>query len=149
MKKKIIWIVAICAVLLISGSIYVHPIALSDNVEADNTLSIQIIVTGVRNGETYADTKGRDIITGQQKEDIMLLLQKYFYQKSLKTYISSNTMEQIGNRSVFLYIYDGDTLLHTICVTDSGQITVDDRLYQMKNARQFNDEIEDTVRQTY
>lgn len=149
MKKKLVWIVAVCIVLLISGSIYFHSLTLADNIGENNTFSVQVIAADVRNGEVHTDTKSQDIVTGQKKEDIMLLMQKYSYKRMLKTYISGNTMEQIGNRSVFLYIYDGDTLLHTICVTDSGQISVDDRLYKMKNARQFNDEIENIVRQTY
>ena len=146
MKKKLVWSVAICIVLLISGSIYFHSLTLADNIGENNTFRVQVIAADVRNGEVHTDTKSQDIVTGQQKEDIMLLMQKYSYKRMLKTYISGNTMEQIGNRSVFLYIYDGDTLLHTICVTDSGQISVDDRLYKMKNARQFNDEIEKIVR---
>lgn len=149
MKKKLVWIVAICIVLLISGSLYFHPMVLADEIKENNTFSIQVITADVQNGEVYTDTKNQDIVTVQQKEDIVALLKKYSYKRTLKTYISGNTMEQTGNRSVFLFIYDGDTLLHTICITDSGQITVDDRLYKMKNARQFNDEIEDIVKQTY
>ena len=146
MKKKFVWIVVVCIVLLISGSVYFHPMTLAGDIGEKNTFSVQVIAADVQNGEVHTDTKNQNIVTGQQKEDIVALLKKYSYKRTLKTYISGNTMEQTGNRSVFLFIYDGDTLLHTICVTDAGKITVDDRLYKMKNARQFNDEIEDIVR---
>lgn len=149
MKKKFVWIVVVCIVLLISGSVYFHPMVLADEIEENNTFSIQVIATDVQNGEVHTDTKSQDNVTGQQKEEIIALLKTYSYKRTLKTYISDNAMEQTGSRSIFLFIYDGDTLLHTICVTDSGQITVDDRLYKMKNARQLNDEIENIVRRTY
>ena len=55
-------------------------------------------------------------------------------------------MEDLGDTVSYLYLYDKDTLVKSIFVSDSGQVSVNDRLYQMKNAEQFNERLEDILK---
>lgn len=75
----------------------------------------------------------------------MEVVQKYSYRRTLTTYGSSNAMENAGNKTVFFYLYEGAALEKSIYVSDSGQISVDNRIYKMKHAEQFVKEIEDVL----
>ena len=116
--------------------------SLSDNIRESNSFIVQINDFGVRNGEPYIDSSSYDTLTDEQKGEIIELLSTSSYQRTLKTYLSDGSMEQVGDRVVYIYIYDGATLSESIYVSDSGQISVNDRLYQMKNAEQFNEQLE-------
>lgn len=142
MNKKAICGIVICIALLLCGALYFRPLSLSDNIKESNSFTIQINDFGVRNGEPYIDSTSYDALTDEQKEEIIELLDASSYHRTLKTYVSDGSMEQIGDQAVYIYIYDGDTLSESIYVSDSGQLSVNDRLYQMKNAEQFNERLE-------
>lgn len=142
MNKKAVCGIAICVALLLCGALYFRPLSLSDNIRESTSFTVQINDFGVRNGEPYIDSTSYDTLTDEQKDKIIELLSAFSYHRTLKTYISDGSMEQVGDRVVYLYIYDGATLSESIYVSDSGQISVNDRLYQMKNAEQFNEQLE-------
>ena len=142
MNKKAVCGIAICVALLLCGALYCRPLSLSDNIRENTSFTVQINDFGVRNGEPYIDSTSYDTLTDEQKGEIIELLDASSYHRTLKTYLSDGSMEQVGDRVVYIYIYDGATLSESIYVSDSGQISVNDRLYQMKNAEQFNEQLE-------
>ena len=142
MNKKAVCGIAICVALLLCGALYFRPLSLSDNIRESNSFIVQINDFGVRNGEPYIDSSSYDTLTDEQKGEIIELLSAFSYQRTLKTYLSDGSMEQVGDRVVYLYIYDGATLSESIYVSDSGQLSVNDLLYQMKDAKQFNEQLE-------
>lgn len=142
MNKKAVCGIAICVALLLCGALYFRPLSLSDNIRESTSFTVQINDFGVRNGEPYIDSTSYDTLTDEQKGEIIELLDASSYHRTLKTYLSDGSMEQIGDQVVYIYIYDGDTLSESIYVSDSGQISVNDRLYKMKNAEQFNEQLE-------
>ena len=54
-------------------------------------------------------------------------------------------MEELGNKIAFISSYDGETLTE-IAVSDSGQVSIHGRLYEMRNAEQFIRGIEDILK---
>lgn len=142
MNKKTICGIVICIALLLCGAVYFRPLSLSSSINDSNSFIVQVNDFGIRNGEPYIDSTGYDNITEAQKEKLLELVQEYSYRRTLKTYVSDGSMEQVGDRVVYVYIYNGDNLSESLYVSDSGQISVNDRLYQMKNAEQFNERLE-------
>ncbi len=142
MSKKIVCGIGIVIVLLLCGAVYFRPLSFPKSVTEDRSFIAQVNDFGVRDGEPYIDSDSYDDITEAQKEKIIGLLKEYSYQRTLKTYVSDGSLEKVGSRVVFLYIYDHDTLSESIYVSDTGQISVNDRLYQMKDSEQFNDRLE-------
>ena len=43
---------------------------------------------------------------------------------------------------MLIYVYDNETEIKSIYVSDSGQVSIDNKLYEMKNAEQFNERLE-------
>ena len=142
MRKKTVCGIVICIALLLCDALYFRPLSLSRSINESSSFIIQINNFGVRDGEPYIDSDSYDDIAEAQKEKIISLLKESSYQRTLKTYISDGSIEQVGNRVVSLYIYDNDTLSESIYVSDSGQLSVNDRVYKMKDAEQFNERLE-------
>ena len=142
MNKKTVCGIAIGIVLLLCCILYFRPLSLSTDITENNSLIVQINDLGVRNGEPYIDSKGYDHITEEQKRKVVELIQEYSYKRTLKTSFSDGTIEKIGNRAVLIYVYDNETEIKSIYVSDSGQVSIDNKLYEMKNAEQFNERLE-------
>ena len=141
--KKVHWIGAGCVALLAVCIVYFYPISLAGNIMETSKPVVLINEIGVHDGEPYINTKNYDQITEEEKQKVMEIVQEYSYRRTLTTYGSSNAMENAGNKTVFLYLYEGDILAKSIYVSDSGQISVDNRIYKMKHTDQFVKEIEE------
>ena len=123
------------------------PLDLSAGITESDFFIVQINSFGIQNGEPYIDSKGYENITEEQKGKIVGLVQEYSYKRTLNTYISDGAIEKIGNKTASIYIYDNEGEAKSIYVSDSGQISINDRLYEMKNAKQFNERLEDILKE--
>lgn len=146
MRKKTMWSVCIFITVFLCCILYFRPISLSDKPPGNSSILVQINHFDIQNGKPCINTENYGIITASQKEDLLRLIQEYSYRRTLKTYVSDGAMEDLGDTVSYLYLYDKDTLVKSIFVSDSEQVSVNDKLYQMKNAEQFNERLEDILK---
>lgn len=149
MNKKTVCSIAAGIVILLCCVLYFRPLSLSANITENNSLIVQIKEFVVRNEVPYIDSRDHDHIAEEQKRKITELMQGYSYKRTWKTSFSDGTIERIGNRAVFLYVYDHEAEVRSIYVSDSGQVSIDNKLYKMKNAEQFNAQVETILRSNY
>ena len=72
----------------------------------------------------------------------MELAQAYTYNRTLKTYLSDGAMENSGSKVLSIYMIDKDAVVGSIYVSEAGRISINDRPYKMKNAKQFQEQLE-------
>ena len=104
----------------------------------------------------YAVSGGKPIIdsaeysaTGSvQVSAIRALLEKTAYRRTTGTLFSDGSMSDVGNRTLAIYIYDGDSLADSIFVSSSGKIAVQNKTYYMKNSEQLIEQIIEIAERT-
>lgn len=52
-------------------------------------------------------------------------------------YFHPMSLSDIGGKTAALYVYRDDSLLHSIQITENGQLLLDSRIYKIKNAEQL------------
>ncbi len=142
MNKKTVLAVGLCVVLLVCSVIYFRPLPLSDCIPENSSLLLYSNTFGVQNGEPYVHSEAYDNMTEEQKEKIVQLAQGYTYNRTLKTYLSDGAMETSGSKVLSIYMIDKDAVAGSIFVSEAGQISINDRPYKMKNAKQFQEQLE-------
>ncbi len=147
MSKKTLCGIAVCIVLLLCLILYFRPLPLSDNVSDRSSFIVQITHFDVQDGEPRLNSNCYDDITREQKRKILDLTQKYSYQRTPSTIFSDGTIRSVGNMTVLIYVSSGESTGNSIYVSDSGQIFIDSKLYKMKNASQFNQQLEDILKE--
>ena len=140
MKKKTIYLVVIVIVLLIFIAFF-KPLSLSDIARENNQIKMVLNELGVRNGEAYIDSVDYQVITAEQKSAILTLLEKYTYKRTLGTLFSDGSISELGDKTLYIYVYDDVSLVGSIFVSSSGRIAVNEKNYHMENAEQFIEQI--------
>ena len=135
MNKKTVLAVGLCVVLLVCSVIYFRPLPLSSCIPENGSLLLHSNTFGVQNGKTYIHSEAYDHITEEHKE----LAQAYTYNRTLKTYLSDGAMENSGSKVLSIYMIDKDAVVGSIYVSEAGRISINDRPYKMKNAKQFQE----------
>jgi len=132
MKKSVILILAIAVVLLICAVAYFMPLSLTNTVSENENIRITFneYVNTDLNSVEYED------ITAEQKSAVLDLLEKYTYRRNFETLFSNGTLTGTGTKT--LYIFDNSD---TIFVTENGKISINGKIYYMKNAEQLIDQI--------
>ena len=141
MKKKAIYLVVIVIVLLICIIAFFKPLSLSDIARENNQIKMVFSELGVRNGEAYIDSVDYQDITTEQKSAILILLEKYTYKRTLGTLFSDGSISELGDKTLYIYVYDDVSLVGSIFVSSSGRIAVNEKNYRMENAEQFIEQI--------
>lgn len=100
-----------------------------------------MLTLGVRNGEAYIDSVDYQDITTEQKSAILILLEKYTYKRTLGTLFSDGSISELGDKTLYIYVYDDVSLVGSIFVSSSGRIAVNEKNYHMENAEQFIEQI--------
>ena len=153
MNKKTVLAVGLCVVLLVCSVIYFRPLPLSSCIPENGSLLLHSNTFGVQNGKpyihslklkeiSYIHSEAYDHITEDQKEKIMELAQAYTYNRTLKTYLSDGAMENSGSKVLSIHMIDKDAVVGAIYVSEAGRISINDRPYKMKNAKQFQEQLE-------
>ena len=93
------------------------------------------------NGEAYIDSVDYQDITTEQKSAILILLEKYTYKRTLGTLFSDGSISELGDKTLYIYVYDDVSLVGSIFVSSSGRIAVNEKNYHMENAEQFIEQI--------
>lgn len=141
MKRRIIGIVVVAAVLLVGLVMFFKPLLLSDIFRDGYQIEIATNELGVRDGEPFMDSAVYQTISAEQENAILTLLGQYTYQRTWDTPFSDSTVSDLGSRTLTIYVYDEDSLVESIFVTASDQIVVRDKRYRMENAGQLIEQI--------
>lgn len=137
MKKKMVCHIVIVIAFLICCIVYFKPLSLSDVAEADNQMKMVYIQSGVENGEAYIDSANYQDITIEQKNAILSLLDKFTYRRTVGTLFSNGSISALGNKTLSIYVYDGELLISSVFATSSGKVVINEKAYNMEGAEQF------------
>ena len=147
MKKKAIVRASIAVLLLVGLAIYFRPLHFS---VPDESSQITIVLNeyAVSGGKPIIDSAEYQATASEQKSAIRALLEKTAYRRTAGTLFSDGSMTDVGNRTLAIYIYDGDSLVDSIFVSSSGKIAVQNKTYYMKNSEQLIEQIIEIAERT-
>ena len=147
MKRKSIILVLIAVLLLIGLAIYFRPLHFS---VPDEISQIAIVLNeyAVSDGKPTIDSAEYPVTSPEQRRAIRALLEKTAYRRTAGTPFSDGSMSDVGNRTLAIYIYDGDSLADSIFVSSSGKIAVQNKIYYMKNSEQLIAQIIEIAKRT-
>ena len=147
MKRKATVLAAIAVLLLIGLAIYFRPLHFSVPDEISQ-ISIVLNEYAVSGGEPTIDSAEYPVTSPEQRRAIRALLEKTAYRRTAGTPFSDGSMSDVGNRTLAIYIYDGDSLADSIFVSSSGKIAVQNKTYYMKNSEQLIEQIIEIAKRT-
>ena len=147
MKKKATVLAAIAVLLLIGLAIYFRPLHFS---VPDESSQITIVLNeySVSDGKPVIDSAEYQATASEQISAIRALLEKTTYRRTTGTLFSDGSMSDVGNRTLAIYIYDGDSLADSILASSSGKIAVQNKTYCMKNSEQLIEQIIEIANRT-
>ena len=124
MERKSIILVLIAVLLLRIGlAIYFRPLHFSVPDESSQ-ISIVLNEYSVSDGKPVIDSAEYPVTSPEQRRAIRALLEKTTYRRTTGTLFSDGSMSDVGNRTLAIYIYDGDSLSDSILASSSGKIAV-------------------------
>lgn len=144
MKKKIIYFVGI-AVLVICVIAYFKPLSFSEMVDNDNQIKMTMQDFSIKNGEANIESDEYTNLTAEQKDGILKVLAQFRYRRTFKTLFSDGSMSDLGDKMLSIYIYENGLTFNTVVVSSSGKIAVNNKVYSMKDAENFIEQIIDIV----
>ena len=147
MERKSIILVLIAVLLLIGLAIYFRPLHFSVPDEISQ-ISIVLNEYAVSDGKPTIDSAEYPVTSPEQRRAIRALLAETAYRRTAGTLFSDGSMSDVGNRTLAIYIYDGDSLSDSIFVSSSGKIAVQNKTYYMKNAEQLIEQIIEIAERT-
>ena len=147
MKKKATVLAAIAVLLLIGLAIYFRPLHFSVPDESSQ-ISIVLNEYSVSDGKPTIDSAEYPVTSPEQRRAIRALLEKTAYRRTAGTLFSDGSMSDVGDRTLAIYIYDGDSLADSILASSSGKIAVQNKTYCMKNSEQLIAQIIEIAKRT-
>ncbi len=147
MKKKATVLAAIAVLLLIGLAIYFRPLHFSVPDESSQ-ISIVLNEYSVSDGKPTIDSAEYPVTSPEQRRAIRALLEKTAYRRTAGTLFSDGSMSDMGDRTLAIYIYDGDSLADSILASSSGKIAVQNKTYCMKNSEQLIAQIIEIAKRT-
>ena len=144
MKKKIIYFIGI-TVLVICVIAYFKPLSFSDMADNDNQIKMTVQDFSIKNGEANIESDEYTNITAEQKDSILNVLYQFRYRRNFKTLFSDGSMSDLGDKMLSIYIYENDLSVNTVVASSSGKIAVNNKVYSMKDAENFIEQIIDIV----
>ena len=147
MKRKSIILVLIAVLLLIGLAIYFRPLHFS---VPDESSQIAIVLNeyAVSDGKPTIDSAEYPVTSPEQRRAIRALLEKTTYRRTTGTLFSDGSMSDMGDRTLAIYIYDGDSLADSIFVSSSGKIAVQNKTCRMESAEHFIEQIIEIAKRT-
>ena len=121
--------------------IYFQPMHLADLADPTSEFSITRQHIYVENGEPEIDTESYNDLSEDQTQHIIDSLQKYAYRRTPGTLFSDGSLSDLGEWLICIYIYRDDELVDTVIVSDTGDISVNDRSYSMQDSSEFIQQI--------
>ena len=147
MKRKSIILVLIAVLLLIDLAIYFRPLHFSVPDEISQ-ISIVLNEYSVSDGKPVIDSAEYPVTSPEQRRAIRALLEKTTYRRTAGTLFSDGSMSDMGDRTLAIYIYGGDSLADSIFVSSSGKIAVQNKTCRMESAEHFIEQIIEIAERT-
>ena len=138
-KKHFILLGSIILVLCFV-MIYFRPIPLSTLIEGQDIVRFQYVELGVRDGVAYADGTDLILLTEEERDGLLELLEGYTYSKSIETLFSTGSMDGLGNEVVYIYTYL-DELSNDITISSLDRVSINGTVYHLSNSAELIDEI--------
>ena len=140
-KKKIAYVTAIFAMILVCLILYFIPMPLLDCLDEEGQISIQVSEFSVSYGKPSIEPVTYSEITQEQKERIFALCSQYSYRRSLSTLFSDGSMSGLGNKVAYIFINGVHENNNYIVISSSGEIAIENKTFKMKHAERFIDQM--------
>ena len=148
MKQKTRFLTVGVITLFIGIIIFFRPLSFSDVVSENYQINIVLNELEVRNGEAYIASADYEAITEEQTDALLALLKKHSYRRTFGTLISDGSLSRLGNKTIFIYIYDDISLVSSVFVSSSGDVAVNGKSYHMRNAESLIEQIIEILEQS-
>ena len=150
-KKKLRNIVIVCAILALCVA-FVCPRSLGSGLSVDDHFGVRFSIAGVEIDEEedvaypVIDTTDTKVLTTEQKEKVLELLDKHPYYRTIGTVLANGSMRDEYNE-VTLVVYDDETntLTRYISIGKGGQMLYKGHTYRMWRAEKFYNEMEELL----
>ena len=150
-KEKLRNIVIVCAILALCVA-FVCPRSLGSGLSVDDHFGVRFSIAGVEIDEEedvaypVIDTTDTKVLTTEQKEKVLELLDKHPYYRTIGTVLANGSMRDEYNE-VTLVVYDDETntLTRYISIGKGGQMLYKGHTYRMWRAEQFYNEMEEIL----
>ena len=106
---------------------------LDDLADPTSELSITRQHIYVENGEPEIDTESYNDLSEDQTQHIIDSLQQYTYRRTPGTLFSDGSLSDLGDELLHVFIYKDTTLVNSIMISTTGNISVNNKTYEMKN----------------
>lgn len=94
-----------------------------------------------KNREAYIDSTDYQNIAQEQKGNILAFFHKYSYRRTFGTLFSDGSMTGLGDRFIYIYVYEDATLVDYIIVSSMGNVVIAQKTYEMENADYFINQV--------
>ena len=150
-KEKLRNIVIVCAILALCVA-FVCPRSLGSGLSVDDHFGVRFSIAGVEIDEEedvaypVIDTTDTKVLTTEQKEKVLELLDKHPYYRTIGTVLANGSMRDEYNE-VTLVVYDDETntLTRYLSIGKGGQMLYAGHTYRMWRAEQFYNEMEEIL----
>jgi hypothetical protein len=137
MKKQKVITISIILALIACALVYFRPMSLANSFDKEDRVFITLTNLHVKDGTAINDSKNYDAIREDSKTTLLELLNRYPYRRTLSTLFSDGSIEDGGDKVLYIFVYEANTLKASILVTPSGKISVNNKNYKMKHAEEF------------
>ena len=141
MKKKIIIFVGVIILVFTFSLFYFQPLQLSNLINENEKILITHIELSVENGKTHNDSNTYNDLTDEQENGIIRLFENYSYRRTFNTVFTDGSLSDLGDELLHVFIYKDTTLVNSIMISTTGNISVNNKTYEMKNTNELIDKI--------
>ena len=132
-KTAIITLTILLAAILVAGAIvYFWPHSLNDRITENNSLFVTCTTLGTEDGAAHNDTQTWESIA--VTKDILSLLDEHTFRRNLPFSGSRMTPRE---KLLVISVYEGDTLVDSVILSDSGKMSMGNANYTMNGADNF------------
>ncbi len=124
MKNKSTITLIVIMILLAGTFIYFRPLSLNNLLDEKNKILVTLTEMDVKDGAAINNSKDYSDITAESKMALLERLNQYSYRRTFTTLFSDGSIQDGGDRVLYIFVYDGNLLTYSILVTPSGQISV-------------------------
>lgn len=137
MKKQKVITISIILALLVCALIYFRPLSATDFFDKEDQIHVTLTTFDIKNGVSTNDFKDYGEITADSKTTLLELLNRYPYRRTFGTLFSNGSIEDGGDKILYIFVYDENSLIASILITPSGKVSVNNKNYKMKHAEDF------------
>lgn len=141
MKKKIIIFVGVIILVFTFSLFYFQPLQLSNLINENEKILITHIELSVENGKTHNDSNTYNDLTDEQQNGIIRLFENYSYRRTFNTVFTDGSLSDLGDELLHVFIYKDTTLVNSIMISTTRNISVNNKTYEMKNTNELIDKI--------